>query len=171
MPLEAAAAGRPCIYAACTSLPEIVGREAATIVPWDAEASADACHALLLRGAERDRHLVLLQQALESFDWTGIVERLYGVYCDSLAVPYRGSAPRAWDELQREQLLAEVDAAYTDLRQRVAHGLPLIDRDGLLSEKQQTALVRISSRPWLRGPLLGPLGALAGRPRKRAHEG
>jgi hypothetical protein len=75
-----------------------------------------------------------------------------------MASPYRSSVPRAWEELERERLLAETHASYIDLLDRVKHGLPLIDRDGLLTPEQQRGLLRIATRAWLRRPLLGPVG-------------
>jgi hypothetical protein len=44
----------------------------------------------------------------------------------------------------------------------VEHGLPLIDRGGLLTRRQQRGLMRVASRRWLKAPLLGPLGFLGG---------
>ena len=60
IPFEAARAGTPCLYAPQASLAELAGPEAATLIPWNAELSADACSALLADGPERPRHLDLL---------------------------------------------------------------------------------------------------------------
>ena len=159
-PLEAAAAGTACLYAATTSLAEVVGSESATIVAWDAAASADLAFPLLSDGDERDRHLAGLRAALARYRWEPIVEELRRLYRDALASPYRSSVPRAWEDLEREQLIAVLDRGYHDLRERVDHGLPLIDRGGLLTREQQRGLMRIAARRWLRGPLLGPVGLL-----------
>lgn len=186
--LEAASAGLPCIYAACTSLAEVVGPHAATIVPWNAAASAAAAAGLLHDGDQRERHLALLSQALGRCDWEPIVDSLIGVYLAAVSSPYRASSPRAFEELQREQLIADLhvghqelgarvaalgarvaalDAAYMDLGARVAHGLPLIDRGGLLTRSQQRGLMRIATRGWLKGPLLGPVGLIGKRGKRR----
>jgi glycosyltransferase involved in cell wall biosynthesis len=164
-PLEAAAAGRPCVYAATTSLGEILGPEAATIVPWDVSASAAAAAALVRPGDALDAHLDRLGAALRRSAWEPVVERLCGAYFDTLAAPYRASAPRAWDDFERERLIphlaAERDIAqrsYEDLVQRVRHGLRLIDSDGLLSEEQQRGLIRVATDSRLRGPVLAALG-------------
>ena len=178
-PLEAAAAGLPCIYAACTSLSEVVGPEAATIVPWDAAASADGAVGLLRPGEQRDEHLAALAAALRRADWEPIVERLHQVYADAIAAPYRSAYqsafPRSWDGLEREQLIADLDAAHgriaiahRDLQQRVGHGLPLIDRGGMLTIAQQKGLVRVASRPWLKGVLLAPFAFIGGLTRPRS---
>ncbi len=161
-PLEAAAAGIPCLYAATTSLTEVVGETAATIEPWDAAASAERALPLLRAGEPRERHLASLRAALLGYGWESIADRLHGVYRDAIGSPYRSSVPRAWEELEREQLIVLLDRAYHELRERVDHGLPLIDRGGLLSREQQRGLMRIAARRWLRGPVLGPIGLLGG---------
>jgi glycosyltransferase involved in cell wall biosynthesis len=162
VPLEAAAAGIPCLYAATTSLGEVVGSEVATIVPWDAAASADRAFPLLRPGEPRERYVASLSAALSRCRWEPIVERLCEVYRAAIAAPYRTSAPRAWEELDREQLIVDLHQGYVDLQERVDHGLPLIDRGGLLTRQQQRGMMRVASRRWLRGPLLGPFGLLGG---------
>lgn len=167
-PLEAAAAGRPCVYAAWTSLSEIIDPAAATIVPWDSTASADAAAALLVPGAERERHLRLLGDALHRYRWESVIGEIVAAYREALVSPFRAAAPRALEELQREQARVELQAAVAelqgsadDLRSRVRAGLPLIDaRGSLLTTSQQRGLMRVASRRWLRGPLLGPFGLL-----------
>jgi glycosyltransferase involved in cell wall biosynthesis len=160
-PLEAAAAERPCVYAACTSLAEIIDPAAATIVAWDPAASADAAIGLLQPGEARTRHLGLLDAALSRFRWPAVVADVIAGYESALAAPYRGAAPRAWDELEREELIVELAVARDDLQARVAHGQSLIDRrDPLLTQAQQRGLMRVASRRWLRGPLLAPFGLL-----------
>jgi hypothetical protein len=159
--LEAARAGRPCLFADRTSVGEVVDPAAATIVPWDAAASADATIALLTAGFERDRHVSLLTRALERFTWDEVAARLHVGYAEAIASPYRGSIPRVWEELQREELIVELAAARDDLQARVAYGQSLIDRrDPLLTQAQQRGLMRVASRRWLRGPLLAPFGLL-----------
>ncbi|HTX33299.1 MAG TPA: glycosyltransferase [Solirubrobacteraceae bacterium] len=166
-PLEAAVAEIPCLYAPLTSLKEVVGEEADTIVPWDPVISADRVLPLLTPGPERRRHLSLLAGAAQRHSWASVVRELNEVYRRAVASPYRSSVPRAWEELEREQLIVELDRArndvnerWLDLQARVDHGLPLIDRGGLLTQRQQRGLMRIASRSWLRVPVLGPIGLL-----------
>jgi glycosyltransferase involved in cell wall biosynthesis len=158
-PLEAAAAGRPCIFAPCTSLGEVIGSAAATIVPWDPAASADAAMPLLEPGQARDRHVSLLAAALERYRWDDVARELCGIYADAVASPY--AAPRSWDELKREDLIVSLDAARSDIQNRTAYGMALVDsRDPLLSRAQQRGLMRVAARRWLRAPLLAPFGLL-----------
>lgn len=159
-PLEAAAVGRPCIYAACTSLAEIIDPAAATIVPWDVTGSAAAAARLLVPGAARERHLALLADALQRYRWEHVAAEIVAAYRDVLASPFRAAAPRAHEELQREQRLIDEHAALQDLRHRVRSGLALIDGRGpLLTPDEQRGLMRVSGRRWLR-PVLGAFGWL-----------
>jgi hypothetical protein len=158
-PLEAAAAGRPCIFAPCTSLGEIIDRAAATIVPWDPVASADAAAPLLAPGEARAKHLSLLSEALGRYRWHDVAEQLRDIYVGAATSPY--GAPRSWDELRREELIVQLEAARADIQDRVAYGMALVDsRDALLSRAQQRGLMRVATRRWLRTPLLGPFGLL-----------
>jgi glycosyltransferase involved in cell wall biosynthesis len=160
-PLEAAAAGTPCLYAPVTSLEEVAGTDAATLVAWDAAASAERALPVLHDGEVRDRHLASLRAALDRYRWEPIVERLAAVYREAIASPYRSSVPRSWEELEREQLIVLLDRAYHELRERTEHGRPLIDeRGGMLTHEQQRGLMRIAARRWLRGPVLGSIGLL-----------
>jgi glycosyltransferase involved in cell wall biosynthesis len=160
-PLEAAAVGRPCIYAPWTSLAEIVDPAGATIVPWDASASADAAVTLLSEGDARDRHLARLAAALQQYQWPAVAAELVETYRVAVASPYRASAPHAWEDLQREEVITVLNEARLDLQQRVAHGQPLIDRRApLLTQAQRRGLMRVASRRWLRGPLLGAFGLI-----------
>jgi glycosyltransferase involved in cell wall biosynthesis len=166
IPLEAAAAGTPCLYAALTSLKEVAGGEAATLVPWDAGASAEAALPLLRAGDVRQRHLVSLRASVDLCRWDAVIAQLDEVYRDTIRSPFRSSVPRTWEELEREQLIVALDDAYHELRERTEHGRPLIDeRGGMLSHDQQRGLMRIAARAWLRRGLLGPIGAL-GRTRR-----
>jgi glycosyltransferase involved in cell wall biosynthesis len=159
-PLEAISAGLPCVYPNLTSLGEVLGPESATIVPWDAAASAARVLPLLRPGSEREAHLARLAGVLERFRWESVVERLLAVYEAAVSSPYRAATVRGWEELKREEYIIELDHRLRDLRSRVSFGMILVDRDGLLTRAQQRGLMRLASRRWVRGPLLGPLGLL-----------
>ncbi len=164
IPLESAAAGRPCIYAPWTSLKEIVDPAAATIVPWNVAASADAAAPLLSDTAARRRHLELLCEALGRNTWSGVVPRLVACYETAVWSPHRAAASRPWAELEREERLVELTA----LQKRVAYGQSLVDgENALLTRAQQRGLLRVAKRSWLRGPLLGPFGLVGADERTR----
>ncbi|HTA96342.1 MAG TPA: glycosyltransferase [Solirubrobacteraceae bacterium] len=172
IPLEAARAGLPCLFAAQASLSE-VAPDAATLVSWDAGASARAVLALLSEGTERDEHLAKLRSHSVP-GWGEIARALHAVYEQALTEPVSEAAPRVWQELEREAYIVKLDEdiaklkltaqeyqdAYHALVERVSFGLPLIDSDGLLSVEQQRALMRIASRGQLGALALAPLGLL-----------
>jgi len=167
MPFEAVAAGKPCLFAPQASLVEVAGVEAATLTPWDPARSADAVAPLLVDGPAREHHLGLLRSAAARARWADVARGLLGAYHRALDRPYRAGAPRAWQELERERMLQHADRvaheyqdAYHGLSSEVAQGLPLIGKDGLLSQDEQRGLMRIAARASLRRVLLTPIGAL-----------
>jgi glycosyltransferase involved in cell wall biosynthesis len=176
LPFEAAQAGLPCLFASQASLAEVAGR-AATLVPWDAAASAKIVLPLLADGPERDGHLSELH-SLSAPSWAEVAGQLVAVYEQAVGSPAPEAAIRSWQELDRERYIVRLDQdagnlkivaqeyqdAYHELEQRVAPGLPLIDRDGLLSHAQQRGLMRIAGRRRLGALLLAPFGLL-GRPK------
>lgn len=170
VPLEAARAGLPCLFAPQASLVELAG-QAATLVPWDARTSAAAVLPLLADGPERERHLEHLRSlALPS--WQDTTRQLVEVYERAIREPPSEAADRAWQELDREEYIVALDQdvqqlkakaqeyqdAYHSLSARIEGGLPLIDEGGLLSPAEQRGLMRIASRRLLRAPILGPIG-------------
>ena len=174
IPLEAARSGLPCLFAAQASLAELAG-EAATLLPWDARASAAAVLPLLSPGPARERHLAVLC-SLPTPAWSEIAQRLIAVYQRALVEPPPEAAPRVWQELDRESYqvrleeeVAHRDAvsreyqdAYHSLEERVSTGLPLIDRGGLLTPEQQRGLMRVAGRGRLGSLALKPFGLLGG---------
>jgi len=174
IPLEAACANLPCLFAAQASLSELAG-PAATLVPWDPHASAAAVLPLLGPGPARDTHLETLC-ALPVPTWGEIADRLVAVYEQALSGPRPEAAPRVWQELDRERYIVELDEdvarhkriaqeyqdAYHSLDERVSTGLPLIDQGGLLSPEQQRGLMRVAGRGRLGSLALKPLGLLGG---------
>jgi glycosyltransferase involved in cell wall biosynthesis len=172
IPLEAARAGLPCLFAAQASLAE-VAPDAATLIPWDARASARSVLPLLSEGPARDEHLASLRSHSVP-GWLEVARALRAVYEQALTAPPAPAAPRVWQELDRENYIIRLDEdvaklkltaqeyqdAYHSLAERVSFGLPLIDRDGLLSVEQQRALMRVASRGRLGEIALAPLGLL-----------
>lgn len=87
IPAEAAEAGVPCLYAPQTSLAEVLPRECALIVPWDAVASAEAA-VCLIRNHKRRRWLVeTIQVACRRYSWDETAARLVRVYHDAASSP------------------------------------------------------------------------------------
>ena len=180
IPLEAARAGLPCLFAAQASLAELAP-DAASLIPWDVHASARAVLPLLSEGPARDEHLSRLREHSVP-GWGEVAKALRAVYEQALIAPPSEAAPRVWQELDREEYIVRLDEdiaklkltaqqyqdAYHSLAERVSFGLPLIDSDGLLSIEQQRALMRIASRGQLGALALAPLGLLGrGEGRRR----
>jgi GT2 family glycosyltransferase len=137
VPFEAAAAGTACMFAPVSSLPEVVGAENATLVPWDVEASADAALALLRDEHARRRLTDAITERGRDYTWANTAERLVDVYRDALSRP-----PRPL----RSQPRSDVANA-------------LVGPGGHLPPDVQRALLAISTRPALRGPAFAALRA------------
>jgi glycosyltransferase involved in cell wall biosynthesis len=172
LPFEAAQSGLPCLFAAQASLAELAG-DAATLIPWDASASAIAVLPLLSNGPARDRHLSQLR-ALPIPSADDVAQQLIAVYDQALSDPPSEAAPRIWQELDRERYIVRLDRdiddlkriaqeyqdAYHALEDRVKIGLPLIDNGGLLTPAQQRGLMRVAARRPFGAMMLAPLGLL-----------
>lgn len=118
VPFEAAQAGVPCLYAAAGALAELAGSDLATLVAWDPDASADAVASLLVPGEARDRHLQALRDAAAAMSWAECVPMLRAVYDDAVRSPYRASAPRVAEELEREAHIVALAASAEHDRER-----------------------------------------------------
>ncbi len=165
IPIEAARADLPCLFASQASLSEVAGT-AATLIPWDPVASAAAVLPLLSSGAARDSHLAELH-ALSTPSWSEVAHQLVAVYEEALAAPPSEAAPRIWQELERESFISRLESvaqdyqdAYHALESRVSTGLPLIDEGGLLSPDQQRGLMRVAGHRRLGSAALVPFGLL-----------
>ena len=145
-PFEAARAGIPCLYAPQASLVELAGPEGATLVPWDAEQSADAVLPLLSDGPARAGQVAALRDACARTRWSEVAANLVDTYRQAIRSPARMGSPSAWDALRREQFLAELGGLYDKLREGVGDALPLAERDGLLTPAQQRGLMRVAGR-------------------------
>jgi glycosyltransferase involved in cell wall biosynthesis/GT2 family glycosyltransferase len=156
VPFEAAAAGAPCLFAAQTSLAELLPAEAALLVPWNAEASADAVIAVLTDPAKRTRQVDRVRSAALRFDWDETGRQLVAAYRDAVQQP----APPAVRVLS-ESLFA--DARYWGLRHAIGGtGLSLVGPDRpLLPEAAQRTLAALTRRSATRWLVVGPLTLFA----------
>lgn len=172
IPLEAARAGIPCLFAAQASLAELAKDGLAVLVPWDATVSAEAAAPLLVDAAARAEHVGRLRAVAAALRWDAVAEELIGIYERTLQSPHPSGATRAWQELQSVRHADDVQKRadetwrqYQGLRTSV--GTPLVEPGGMLSEDEQRGLMRIASRRGLHALLLGPVGLL-GRVGRRA---
>jgi glycosyltransferase involved in cell wall biosynthesis len=153
IPFEAAAAGTPCLFADQASLGEVLPAEAATLVPWDPEASAERVEALLRDGPERDRHIELVTQAARAtHDWESIGAALLETYEQAARQPYREAAVLAADAEAREAELVK----WVGLQENMGE---LVGPDAYLPPDVQRALLSVATRKRLRRPLFALLRA------------
>jgi glycosyltransferase involved in cell wall biosynthesis len=90
VPFEAAHHGVPCMWAAVTSLSEVLPDSAAEITAWDAAQSADRAFELLRDEKARERNVTAIRSAGAKFTWESTASRLmelYGIACDAPALP------------------------------------------------------------------------------------
>lgn len=156
VPLEAAEAGIPCLFAPQSSLIEVMDRSLATLVTWDETASARNVMPLLADGPPRRLHVEQLRASTARWSWEQIAGQLIGAYERALRAPHRAAAVRAWQELERERYLVE-------LRQRLlglGDSIALAGPDGFLSASEQRGLLRVGSRPAMRRLTLWPFALL-----------
>jgi hypothetical protein len=88
-----------------------------------------------------------------------------------MRLPYRASAPRAWQELERERYLIELDRGREhshriaeELLRRLGDRIPLAADDGVLTAREQQGLLRVGTRPALRRLMLWPFALLGSVP-------
>jgi hypothetical protein len=114
---------------------------------------------VLVDGPARDSHIAQLH-ALPIPAWSEVAHRLVAVYEQAVQAPPSEAAPRSWQELERETTAQDYYDAYYALEARVATGLPLIDRGGLLNQAQQRGLMRVAARRRLGALVLAPFDLL-----------
>jgi glycosyltransferase involved in cell wall biosynthesis len=169
--LEAARSAIPCLYAPQSSLVEVVSGALATLVPWNASASARRVRPLLSDGPGRAHHIERQGAAAERWSWDSLAQQLIQSYERAMRLPYRPSAPRAWQELERERYIIELDRGREhnrriaeDLLQRLGDRIPLAADDGFLTAREQQGLLRVGARPAFRRLMLWPFALLGSVP-------
>ncbi len=158
VPYEAASAGVPCVFASGTSLAELLPDSLATIEPWDADATAEAVVPLLTQGAKREEHVAAVAAAGARLTWQRTGEALVGAYETAARSPARESAVLLLETHAAEERMRELERDYWDLEEAFDDdAAALVGPRGVLPKDLIRPLLAISSRPWLRIPLLGPL--------------
>ncbi len=160
VPLEAAQAGVPCLFAATTSLGEVVSPELATLVPWEPAPSAARIFPLLVDGPARRDHVDRLRADAARWSWERLAGQLVATYERALRAPYRAAATRAWQEAEREAHLVRVHSDYHRLLDRLDGRIALASDEGFLTAREQRGLLRVGARPALARALLWPFSVL-----------
>jgi glycosyltransferase involved in cell wall biosynthesis len=177
IPFEAGAAGTPCLFAAWTSLAEVLPASAATLVPWDARASAAATAALLHDGPQRDAHVATLRDAATGYRWDDTARALVALYEAVLVAPPSDLRRAPRERLELERRLAETEferqqewQRHLAFREQIgSDGLGLVGPGGVLEPADQRALLALLSRAGVRRPAMRAARAaygLAGKLRR-----
>jgi glycosyltransferase involved in cell wall biosynthesis len=177
VPFEAARAGVPCLFAAQSSLAEILPRDASTLVAWSPALSATAVLPLLEDPRARSAHVKVIRDAGSKLTWRRAAAEIIEVYREAIVAPSRAGLAVSRDHVRREheidrlraahaeevaQLLVEREEArrlYWGLREEAGYGLSLIGRRGSLPDEVQRALLALSARPTISRPLYGAAAA------------
>ena len=160
IPFEAAEAGTPCLHAGGTALDELLPGTA-TLVRWDAGASAERALALL-RDPERAAALVAdVSERSGRLTWDRTAGRLIEAYEAVLRRPPSAAAATAWAALAAEDRRGHFESLHAQLVDAIGPtGLSLVGHDALLPEDAQRTLAGLARRPLTRGPLLRALSGL-----------
>jgi glycosyltransferase involved in cell wall biosynthesis len=145
VPFEAAGHGVPCMWAAGTSLSEVLPDEAAQIVPWDPAQSADRALELMRGEQERERNLRLIRSAGEALSWDAAARKLIEIYeatCD---------APAAPAGVGRGQRLIEGELSEDAMR--------LLGPGGVLPRDIERPLLALATHPQIGDPLFRAIRA------------
>ncbi|HEV3228266.1 MAG TPA: glycosyltransferase [Solirubrobacteraceae bacterium] len=171
IPFEAAQAGVPCVFAAQTSLSEVLPEGAASLVPWNPVLSAARMLPLLTDEGARADHVRAVREASGRLTWEAAAEAMVDVYREAAHGPSRAmmgvSRDQARRELEIDRMRAEHAARvaelelereearrlYWNLREQAGDGLSLVGPRGSLPEEMQRALLALSARPALSRPL------------------
>jgi hypothetical protein len=137
VPFEAAAAGLPTLWAAHSSLAEVLPPEAAGVLPWDVGATAGAAAELVADGPARERLVASVREAGARFTWDRYAEAIVTVYREAATAPHRG-----FDD-PTDQI--------TDL------ALSLVGPKGWVPPDVQRALLAVSTHAPIRGPVFAAL--------------
>jgi glycosyltransferase involved in cell wall biosynthesis len=146
IPFEAAAHGAPCLWAAGTSLSEVLPAAAAGIVAWDPAASADRALVLMRDETARQAHLQAVRGAGAKLRWETTAERLIDIYratCDGPPAP-AALAERGHGVMQR---------GFSD------DAFRLLGPDGVLPDDVERPLLALATHPQLGAPVFGALKA------------
>ncbi len=178
VPFEASLAGVPCVFAAQSSLAEVLPAELADVVRWDVDATAGRTYELLVDEGARSRQVERIAAQGRRLTWEATADATIAAYGEALISPVRESAVLSRDELDREhelrELVADQDALvellaterdhaktmYDELHAEVGFGLSLIGPNGALPEDVQRALLALETRPGIGGPLFRAWGGV-----------
>ena len=140
VPFEAADHGRPCMWAAGTSLSEVLDDASASLVAWDAVASAANAHTLLTDATAAADNVAAIRTAAATLTWDATAAGLLEAYhaaADGPPVPGGG-------------LGSGLGAGLLDLGE---DAMNLIGPGGALPPEMQRPLLALATHPSISAPL------------------
>ena len=144
VPFEAAAHGTPCMWAAGTSLSELLPDEEAVVDLADPAATAERAAALLRDDAVRVRNLEAIREAAASLTWAATAEKLAEVYRRTLDEPASpGSVMLRHDGVMQPGFSEDA--------------VRLVGPGGVLPSELERPLLALAGRRGLRAPLFAAL--------------
>jgi len=144
VPFEAAQHGVPCLWAAGTSLGEVLPEKAAEIEAWDAEQGADRAIDLLRDESTRQCNLAAIRAAGAELTWDATAARLLELYdlaCDAPATPASAR--------QRHHGLSQVELGEDAMR--------LVGPGGALPPDVERPLLALATHPQFGATVFGAL--------------
>jgi hypothetical protein len=156
LPFEAAAHGRPCIFASTTALAELPPEGLATIVPWNARASAERVMRLLESPTAVAEHVRLINDRAKELSWERAAAGLVETFETAMAARARDARRLAADLATSDYERSEIHRKYDELWGGLSlDGHRLVGPAGLLDAEDQRVLLAVASRPWLRRVVIG----------------
>lgn len=160
IPFEAASYGRPCLFAAGTSLADLLPEEA-LLVPWDPAASADRVLPVLVDAEAAAAHVGRIRSVGQSLTWDRTAAKLVACYQQALASPPREAASTAFQALEAEERRGYFERRYWHLHNDLGStGMALVGSSGLLPDEAQRTLAALARRRITRALLLSGLAAV-----------
>lgn len=151
VPFEAAAAGLPCFFAPVSAMGELFPDEVASLVPWDAAASATRVAPALAGGTERDALIAGVRSVAGRLTWARTAELAEQAYREAVRAPAPASARLASD-------LARAQQQYWQIRDGIPyHAWQLVDPEQELLDEDLSEVIVHAQRT---GSLKARLGVL-----------
>jgi GT2 family glycosyltransferase/glycosyltransferase involved in cell wall biosynthesis len=140
VPFEAAEHDRPCLWAPVTALAEVLPVEAAAVVPWSPELTAEAALRLLRDASAREQNVHAIRDAGRGLSWertAGELLRIYRETCDAPVTP-----------------ASAMERRYGFMRGTLSQdALRLIGPHGVLPADLQRPLLALAMHPQLGRPM------------------
>jgi glycosyltransferase involved in cell wall biosynthesis/GT2 family glycosyltransferase len=144
IPFEAADHDVPCMWAAGTSLGEVLPETAATIIQWNAADTAERVLELLRDAGARERNVAAIRAAGQRLTWDAAAVRLLDIYEETCNAP---AAPAS--SVQRRDGLMQGGFSEDAVR--------LVGPSGALPPEATRSLLALATHPQFGKPMFGAI--------------